>query len=396
MEMSVKGKNSSLIISILTFGVFGIINTEMGVVGIIPLIAETFGVTIPQAGWTVGVFALVVALSAPVMPLLFSGVNRKKVMLLALGVFVLSTLVAAFTSDFTVVLIARAVPAVFHPVYVSMAFSVAASSVGKAEAPKAVSRIFIGVSAGMVLGVPVTSFIASQTSFSAAMLFFAAVNAVVLAATVVFVPSIPVGKRLSYGAQLSVLKSTVTWHSIIAVTLINGAMFGFFSYMSDFLLTVTGLPYKMISVFLLIYGGANIVGNVAAGRLLSVKPLRTVKAVPFLMLAVYALLFLSGEFSVPTAVIVLVLGILAGIASNNCQWMISTAASEAPDFANGLFLTSANLGTTVGTAVCGLFITTMGTRYSVLGAILFLVLGIVFVFLRGRNASSDTPVAQEE
>ena len=210
MENPERNKNSSLITFILTIGVFGIINTEMGVVGIIPLIAQTFGVTIPQAGWTVGVFALVVALSALVMPLLFSGVNRKKVMLLALGVFVLSTLVSAFTSDFTVVLIARAVPAVFHPVYVSMAFSVAASSVNKEEAPKAVSRIFVGVSAGMVLGVPVTSFIASETSFSAAMLFFAAVNALVLAATVLFVPSIPVREKLSYGAQLSVLKSAVT------------------------------------------------------------------------------------------------------------------------------------------------------------------------------------------
>lgn len=35
---------------ILTLGVFGILNTEMGVVGIIPIIAETFGVTVPDAG----------------------------------------------------------------------------------------------------------------------------------------------------------------------------------------------------------------------------------------------------------------------------------------------------------------------------------------------------------
>ena len=38
------------LVAILTFGVFGIINTEMGVVGIIPQIAETFGVTVPPAG----------------------------------------------------------------------------------------------------------------------------------------------------------------------------------------------------------------------------------------------------------------------------------------------------------------------------------------------------------
>jgi putative sugar transport protein len=36
------------LVLILTVGVFGIINTEMGVVGIIPLIAETFNVTVPM------------------------------------------------------------------------------------------------------------------------------------------------------------------------------------------------------------------------------------------------------------------------------------------------------------------------------------------------------------
>lgn len=163
--------SGGLLVFILTVGVFGIINTEMGVVGILPLIAETFDVSVPQAGWTVSIFALVVAASAPVTPLLFSGVNRKKVMLLALGLFTLSNIISMLTTNFTVLLIARILPAFLHPVYVSMAFTVAAASVSKEKAPKAVSRVFVGVSAGMVLGVPVTSFIASEVSFSMAMLF---------------------------------------------------------------------------------------------------------------------------------------------------------------------------------------------------------------------------------
>ena len=191
-------KHRNLLVFILTVGVFGIINTEMGVVGILPLIAETFGVTVPTAGWVVSAFALVVAISGPIMPLLFSGINRKKVMLIALGIFVLSNIVSILTTNFTVILIARIIPAIFHPIYVSMAFSVAATSVSKEQAPKAVSRIFIGVSVGMVLGIPVTSLIASETSFSIAMLFFAIVNALVFIATIFLIPSIPVKERLSY------------------------------------------------------------------------------------------------------------------------------------------------------------------------------------------------------
>lgn len=68
MENPQKPIHSGLLVFILTIGVFGIINTEMGVVGILPLIAETFGISVPDAGWTVSAFALVVAISGPIMP----------------------------------------------------------------------------------------------------------------------------------------------------------------------------------------------------------------------------------------------------------------------------------------------------------------------------------------
>lgn len=387
MEQKRKFNSGSLLVFILTVGVFGIINTEMGVVGILPLIADTFGVTVPEAGWTVSAFALVVAVSAPIMPLLFSGINRKKVMLLALGLFGLSNVISMLTSSFMVLLIARILPAFLHPVYVSMAFTVAAASVSKEKAPKAVARVFIGVSAGMVLGVPVTSYLASEFSFSVAMLFFTMINTLVFIATLLFVPSMPVKERLSYGTQLGVMKKTVMWHSIIAVTLINGAMFGFFSYMSDYLKTVTEVPYRIISVLLLSYGLANIVGNILAGKLLSVNAVRSIVVIPFAMLLAYVCLFVWGEELAGVTVIIFILGILSGIASNNMQYMITKAAPEAPDFANGLFLLSANLGTTVGTAVCGAFITEWGNRYSVAGALLFLAISIIFVFnsTRGRR-----------
>ena len=378
--------STSLLVFILTLGVFGILNTEMGVVGILPLIAETFQVSISDAGWTVSVFALVVAFSGPILPLLFSGMNRKAVMLLSLGIFIISNIISMVTTSFAVLLAARAIPAFFHPVYVSMAFTVAASSVSKKDAPKAVAKVFIGVSAGMVLGVPVSSFIASETSFSMAMLFFTVINAVVFLATLFFVPSMPVKERLSYGSQLKVLKKAITWHSLIAVTFINGAVFGLFSFLSDYLKNITGFSFKTISIALFVYGVANIIGNVIAGKLLSKAAAKTVKAIPFALAAGYVLFFALGEQGAAMLLIILGLGILAGMASNNNQYMLTNAAPEAPDFANGLFLTSTNLGTAVGTALCGLFISSMGTRYVVIGTLLFLLVGTIFVFLRYRSS----------
>ena len=79
---------------------------------------------------------------------------------------------------------------------------------------------------------------------------------------------------------------------------------------------------------------------------------------------------------------ILLWGILFAIGNNVSQYWITSAAPEAPDFANGLFLSGDNLGGTIGTTVGGLFISGMGTQYVVLGALLFLILSLVYILLR--------------
>ena len=148
------------------------------------------------------------------------------------------------------------------------------------------------------------------------------------------------------------------------------------------LITVTNVSFKVISILLFVYGMANIVGNIAAGKLLSQRPFATLKYVPIIMTMLYLALYGLGEFTLPTAIVILVLGIFAGIANNGNQFMVSTSATEAPDFANGLFLTAANLGTTLGTAICGVFITVWGTHSSPLGAVVFLIIGIISIVIR--------------
>ena len=381
-------KNNQLLIFILTVGVFGILNTEMGIVGILPLISEQFHVTVPQASLLVSAFALVVAFAGPTMPLLFSRMNRKTVMVLALSIFTVGNIISIFATDFTLLLWARIIPAAFHPLYVSMALTVAGTSVEKQHAAKAVARVFIGVSAGMVVGVPITTLIATEFSFAMAMVFFTVVNAGVLVATIFVVPSIPVTERLSYGKQVSVLKKPLMIVSCLAVIFLNGAVFGFYSYLSDFLGTVTHMTPRTISAILFIYGIANIGGNILAGKLLTKNANKTIFVLPFAFIVSYLLLFVTGNLSWSATMVVLVIGVLCGIMNNINQYMIAEAGLEAPDFSNGLFLTAANLGTTFGTFVCGMFLTIFNTQYTLFGSIIFLGITIVLIVMRNYYDTS--------
>lgn len=381
--------SDKLLIFILAVGVFGILNTEMGAVGIIPQVADRFGVSVPDAGLLVSGFALIVAVAGPTMPLLFSGMNRKHVMLLALGVFSVCNVAAIFAPSFEVLLIARVLPAAFHPLYVSMAMAIGGQT-GEtaAERAKNSSRVFVGVSAGMVLGVPIASYLASTVMLQASLAFFAAVTVVVFAATALFVPSMPVNAHMTYGSQLRILRKPVVWASLLATVAINGAMFGFYSYLSDFYGTVSGMDAAWVSVSLLVYGGANIVGNVVSGHLLGTRTTATLVVMPLVLIALYAALFAAGPLMWATAALTLVLGVAVGIANNANQFMVSRAAPEAADFSNGLYLTAANLGTTMATSVCGAFITAAGTRFAVCGALVFLAAGVLFVLWRVKCTGS--------
>lgn len=104
-------KQQQLLLLILALGAFSILNTEMGIIGILPMAAEMYQVDIVQAGMLVSLFALGVAIAGPTMPLLFSRFNRKHVMLLVLGVFTICNALAVVASDFQLLLVLRVVPA---------------------------------------------------------------------------------------------------------------------------------------------------------------------------------------------------------------------------------------------------------------------------------------------
>ena len=92
--------NSRVLLFILAAGVFGILNTEMGFIGILPYIAEAYPVTVVQAGWLISLFALGVAVAGPTMPLLLSRFNRKYLMVFILGLFTLCNVTAVFAENF--------------------------------------------------------------------------------------------------------------------------------------------------------------------------------------------------------------------------------------------------------------------------------------------------------
>lgn len=375
-------KNHNVLILILAIGTFSILNTEVGIIGILPLIAEKFSVDITQAGLLVSLFALIIAGAGIIMPLLFSGFNRKKVMIAVLTIFSVCNLIAAFAPNFAVVLTARLIPAFFHPIYCSLAFVVAASLVDKKNVPQAISKVMMGVSAGIVIGIPVTSFIANTFSYQTAMLFFTLMNIIALVLTLIMIPSMPVKEKISYGSQLSVLKQSITWMSLFTVSAIGASLFAVYAYIAQYLQEISRISDENLSLALFLFGCASILGNFLAGRFLSRNAQKTATLYPVLFCILYMLVFVLGEFSLAMIPVIFFWGMLNGIGNNIQQFWIMSAIPKAPDFANGLFISFGNLGTTIGTFAGGVILADIGTHYIIFGGIFFLVLTWISILMR--------------
>ena len=377
-----------LIIYIMVLGTFGILSTEMGVVGILPQIAQYFNVSITQAGLFVSMFSLTIAIFAIFMPVIFSKYERKKTFLLVLTIFTVFTTIGAFVHDFNIALICRIIPAMFHPIYCSISMTVAAEIVEPEKTQSAVSKVIMGVSAGMIIGVPITTFIATNFGYQYAMLWFAIINLIVLILTLIFFPKIP-GKEQSYLDQVSVAKTGVFIISVLGVIFLNAGLYTRYSYISEFLGTLTHIAGTNLSIVLFIYGVASIIGNWLGSRLLVKDARKLVLLSPIIISLILLGVFIACNNAIPTIIFMALWGLLAGIFNDISQYWMVSSAPQAPEFANGIFLSMGNVGVTLGTTLAGIVVAGIGIRYVMLFAILVLMLDLILLFTRTKRYDID-------
>lgn len=385
-SLSLESSNSkSILIAILTFAVFSILSTELGAMGLIPILQTHFAISAAEAGWAVSIFALMITLCAPIVPLLCAGFNQKTLMLLCLAVFSIASILAIFVTAFWQFLVLRAIMGVFHPIYCALALSIAAKSArNPKDAPKEVAKVFAGVSAGMVLGVPMASFLGGNVSYEAAQGFFALLTGLSFVLTLFFIPNTDRGQKPHLKEQVSIVKEPLLWLSMLFVILVQAAVFGFYGYLSDFLHKVTELNFTYISIILAIYGGTNIVGNILAGKALSKNANKSVVFSMLFMSLLYVAIFVEAQNALLLSVLIFILGILAGLMNNAVHFILTEPFPKQAEFVNGIFLSVANIGLSLGTIICGYVADMINLKMIALSACVLLVLGFVTVALRSK------------
>lgn len=382
-------------IYILALGAFGIITTEFGIIGIMPAIAKHFQISIDTAGWLLSGFALTIALTGPFSVLLTSKINRKWMMCLVLFIFVLSNILSAVSPSFTVLMIARILPAFLHPVFWAVATVAASKQVEPKDAPKAVSIVLAGLSIATVLGVPITTYIAELINWKASFVVSGIINLIAFAALAAFVPSMPVTDKQSSQSQLKILSKGQMWVNLIATMIMIAGIFATYSYLAEYLGKVSSMNGKQISVMLLVFGTTGIAGNWITGIALSKNVLLTTRFFLLSLIAVHVLAFVFGGWFIPMTAVIGIWGFIHTGGFLIGQTRSTSEAPEAPELAASLMVSFGNAGVTLGTFLGGMIITRFGIHHVIWISILLLIvsLALTFVFIR-QGAVQNEPVAE--
>ncbi|KAE8558492.1 MFS transporter [Paenibacillus polymyxa] len=382
-------KVNPLLIIILALGVFGIITTEMGIIGVLPQVTQKFNISASQAGWLVSIFSFVVAISGPFLTLLVSGMNRKVILLISVFSFVISNLVYAYTTHFEVMLTFRVLPAIFHPVFFSVALVTASNLVPPEKSSKAVTKVFAGITVGFAFGVPLTSYLAEKIALEAAFWFGAVVSMIAFVGILIWLPSLPVQEKMSYGKQLSVLRKPQLWFNIVSVIFIFAAMFSVYSYFAEYLGEITRMNGSWISMMLMGFGIVMIFGNFLFGGLLHKNLTKTVITFPLLYMVIYVLTYALGTSFLPMIVVVLIWGAVHSGGLIISQVWLTTEVKEAPEFGNSLFVSFSNLGITIGAAMGGWFISHLGIHQLIWSGMMFALLAFLSIIIKIKMFKSN-------
>jgi len=350
----------------LTLSAFAIGTTEFVIVGLIPTIAQSLGVSLPSAGLLVSLYALGVAIGAPVLTALTGTVPRKHLLLSLMALFTIGNLVAWRAPSYEALMAARVLTGLAHGVFFSIGSTIATSLVPREKSASAIAFMFTGLTVALVTGVPLGTFIGQTFGWQSSFLAVALLGVIAFVGSLILVPNnIPGSQPVSLLTQLAVLKKPRLLLVYAMTALGYGGTFIAFTYLAPILQDVSGFSASSVSLVMLVYGVSVAFGNIWGGKLADKKgPIRALQIV-FVLLALVLFVF---TFTAANAWLALATVLAWGaVAFGNVPglqvYVVQRAQRDAPqavDVASGLNIAAFNIGIAGGAWGGGLIVTHLG------------------------------------
>lgn len=341
----------------LAVGGFGIGLTEFVIMGLLPEVAADFAVTETVAGYLISGYAIAVAVGAIGLTAAVIRLDRKKVLVGLMGLFIAGNLLSALAPTYELLLAGRILAALCHGAFFGIGAVVATSMVAPDRRAGAIAMMFAGLTSANVLGVPFGTFLGQQLGWRSTFWAITVIGVVALVGIVALVPATAddaVPPRLR--AELRAFREPQVWWSILVTVLGFGGMFGGFTYIAYTLTEVSGFASSTVPWLLVVFGSGLFVGNYLGGKAADRSITRTLLVLLAVLTVVLAVFALTATSQVVTVVSLFFMGAFGFATVPGLQLRIMGHAAGAPTMASAANIAAFNVGNALGAWVGGLTI----------------------------------------
>jgi predicted MFS family arabinose efflux permease len=338
----------------LASSAFTYVTAETLPVGLLPQIAEGLSTSEAATGLLLTIYALIVAGTTIPLAAFALRFGRKRLLVAVVAILAVSQLLSAAAPTFTVLVLARVVCALAHGVFWAALAPAAARLVTPDRLARVMSRVFLGTTAALVVGLPAVTAFGQVFGWRAACVLMAAMGAT---SCVLLLRLLPTDDPASRGPRRSARAEVVATFGVlrtgavvtvclVAISVVIG-QFVVYTYFAPLVRESSGLAGAWASVFLLIYGVSGVLGNVLVGPLADRSPGTTLAgAVSLILVAHVTLALVSGP--VPVGLAVLAWGLGFPAATVCLQAAVLQADPRAQDAASAVYVVAFQIGISAG------------------------------------------------
>ncbi|UPK41081.1 MFS transporter [Paenibacillus pabuli] len=365
--------------------------SEYVIAGILDRISDTMNISLIAAGQLITIFSLVYALGTPIIIALTSRMDRRKLLLYFLGIFVVGNILAYLLPGYGLFIAARVLMALGAGVVVVTALTVAAKIAPAGKQASSIATVITGFTASLIVGVPLGRMIAAAWDWK---LIFAGIAILGLIAMVVIASTIPPSEGetpVPLKKQLALLKQPRIGFALLVSFFWLGGYSIAYTYISPYLVSVAGMGETLLSSALLAFGIASLIGSKSGGYSadrMGVK--RTLILGMALHIVSLLMLNITAHSSVAIFIVLILWSFAAWSSGPTQQYNLVTMAPESSGIMLSLNSSVMQLAMAAGAGIGGIAVSAVSlSSITWIGAVVVLI-AMIIIILTYRPANATT------
>ena len=352
--------------------------------GMLPELAQEFGVSIHEAGLLITFGALVLCIGSPVSAWLTSALDRRILLSVTVAIIAAAQFASMVAPNYATLMAVRLLMLAVAALFTPQAAGTAAMMVPPERRGSTMSYVFLGWSLALAVGLPLIAYVASHIGWRVAFTGIGVIALLNLALLVWRIPKGLIGAPVDLKTWGDIARNPLIVLLLVVTVLQTSGQFVVFTYLGPLFAKLGGSAQLAIIAFS-IYGVMGFIGNVIASRVVDTWGAYRTSLTTIALLLFGIAMWALGAGVVPLMLASMVPWGMAFSSANSMQQVRLAAA--APLFASAtvsLNTSGLYIGQAIGSGIGGfLFAYEMYYAIGYVG-VGFLVLALITVFISRR------------